>query len=254
MAGKRPMPTHYQFQDLTGLRYGRLTVVEFLGLNSKRQALWLCRCGGTKVVTTSKLKKLSTASCGCLWRDVLAERNKRRATHGMTGTPTYLTWQAMRARCSKPNDPGYANYGGRGIRVCQRWQSAFKNFLEDMGERPDTSHTLERADNDKGYDCGRCEDCQARAAVPNCRWATREEQQGNRRVTLRVVVGGESVLLKDAAKAHGIDYRTVYGRLKKNVPVEQALTMPPAHGRPLGGKRRSPRRRSARPVLLILPP
>jgi hypothetical protein len=94
--------------------------------------------------------------------------NKNRQIHGMEGTPTYRSWDAMKQRCTNLNNPHYADYGGRGISVCDRWLNSFKAFLEDMGEKPD-GLTLDRIDNDGDY------------TPANCRWATYSEQNLNKR-------------------------------------------------------------------------
>jgi hypothetical protein len=90
-----------------------------------------------------------------------------RVKHGMSGTPEFVAWTSMRQRCGNPRCRRYANYGGRGISICERWR-AFENFLADMGRRPSPDHSLDRIDNDGNYELG------------NCRWATRSQQQRNK--------------------------------------------------------------------------
>jgi hypothetical protein len=127
-------------------------------------------------------------------------------THGAADTPEYLIWRAMRDRCRNPKSKGYAFYGGRGITVCDRWAGSFTAFIADVGWRPSPELTLERAENDKGYEPG------------NVRWATRKEQASNRRVRLdRIMLGGDTI--EQFASKWGIPYQTVYRRLRKGSPL-----------------------------------
>jgi len=149
-------------RELCGNRFNNWLVTKEFKRNDSRVVSWLCicKCGKEKYVRAYSLTSGASKSCGC-------DRN-----HGKTRSPTYKSWQHMKARCDVKRDKSYLNYGGRGITYCKRW-SAFQNFLKDMGECP-KGLTLERGDNNKQYNKG------------NCTWESREQQSRNRRNTLDV--------------------------------------------------------------------
>jgi hypothetical protein len=155
--------------EYTGVRFTRLQVLGPAESKTGRSRWFVvCDCGQKLTVLGKSLASGNTKSCGCLNTDMFLSVVVK---HGLRSHPLYGTWKTMIQRCTNPNTAAYANYGGRGITVCSRWKSSFQNFLSDMGDKPTKAHTLERANNNKGYTPG------------NCYWATRKQQAANKRPT-----------------------------------------------------------------------
>jgi len=199
-----------------GGRFGRLLVLGRIPTTCKGTSKYVCMCDcGTRVIVLSgSLAGGHTKSCGCLQREaaVLA-----RTTHGQTRggkSPEYLSWLGMRHRCYYERDKRYEIYGGRDIKVCDRWLESFENFYADMGPRPSSKHSLDRIDNDGNYEPG------------NCRWATATEQVRNRSTSVSVMWDGRTQSLTEWAAETGLTYRILSDRLRRGWSVERAFTTP----------------------------
>ena len=171
---------------------------------------WLCRCdcGTEKVVSAGHLRSGHTRSCGCL-------KGRNSITHGCAvgGKPelVYGLWSTMKQRCLNPNSDKYKDYGGRGIRVCERWLK-FENFLADMGRPPGSGYSIDRIDNDGDYEPG------------NCRWATLQEQATNKRNNIMLDWHGERMTLAEAARRAGLNRSTVWRRIRRGWAADRALS------------------------------
>lgn len=186
-------------KKLAGLRFGRLQIIKQVGARNRR-SLWLCECECGNVIerTSNDLVHGRVKSCGCLKAEVIASGAAK--THGLREAPIYGVYHAMRSRCENQNSKRFADYGGRGITVCDRWKESIQNFVDDMGEQP-TSATVERIDNNKGY------------SPDNCRWATRTEQGRNKRNNRVIEYDGKHLTLSEWAERTGIKRATIQRRL-----------------------------------------
>ena len=196
--------------DISGERYGRLTVTAFS--HRKNGTTWFecrCDCGAITKVPSGGLRKGLRKSCGCLLRDILIERN---TTHGKTNTKTYRIYRGMLNRCNNKDYAPYPDYGGRGITVCEKW-SAFEGFLEDMGECP-PNLTLERIDNDGPY------------SKDNCVWGTRKVQARNRRTSHMLTFNGKTQCMAAWAEEVGLKLDTLKRRIYTGWSTRRALATP----------------------------
>ena len=208
-----------------GQVFGRLTVMEVL-VREKGQRLMCivqCSCGSPPRITKVEYLLAGTLSCGCYQ---VEHARAVRTVHGAYQSPEHNTWKQMRARCNNPRCPKYKDYGGRGIAICKRWLQSFNDFLLDMGHKPSRTHTIDRIDNNHGYDCGHCDDCLARGAAPNCRWASPREQGRNQRTNRVLTVEGRSMLLVEWSEAVNIPEATIYNRIRRGWSEQDAVMMP----------------------------
>lgn len=201
--------------DISGQRFGRLVAIAATDRRSAGNVVWHCRCdcGSDAFSIVPHLREGRRVSCGCA-KVAGMQIRKKTSKHGhmVNGkvTTTYRIWTGMLTRCRNKNDPGFRNYGARGISVCERWED-FANFLADMGERP-TGLSLDRIDVDGPY------------SPENCRWATTKEQMRNRRDNTHLLINGTLEVLADVAERTGLHRSTITSRLRKQgLSIEEAL-------------------------------
>ena len=196
--------------NLTGQVFGRLTVIERCAIKERSRIRYkwhcICNCGKETLVEASHLMRGVVKSCGCYAR-------QKMTTHGQSHTKAHRIWIAMRNRCLNPNNASYADYGGRGIKICARWDS-YEAFVEDMGQ-PEGSMQIDRINNDGNYE------------PSNCRWATIKDQSRNRRTTKRIVYKGRALCITEWADMTGISANVLRKRLYEyGWPMEEAFTTP----------------------------
>lgn len=203
-------------KQMIGSKFGRLIVCAEAGRGTTRQALWscICECNNRVVVAGYHLRSGNTKSCGCLQRSQASSANTR---HGLASSPEYRILNGIIQRCTNPTLKAFDRYGGRGIKVCDRWlhgeagKSGIELFFDDMGSRPTLKHSIDRVDNNGDYEPG------------NCRWATRIRQARNKSNNRIVKIDGEEMSLAEACDRKGVSYKTVWERLNRGLDINQAL-------------------------------
>lgn len=202
------------FIDITGNKYGMLTVMHRTENAPRGVARWECKCdcGNIVIVRGGNLKNGAVKSCGCL----KSISNKSRSTHDMSGTRLYQSWINMKRRCYYKAHPAYKDYGARGIKVCDEWRNSFKNFAEwSLANGYTDNLTIERVDNDKDYE------------PYNCKWVNLGDQANNRRSNVKITYNNETHNLSEWCKRLNKDYALVYNRIHKNKwDFERAISEP----------------------------
>jgi len=185
------------FLDRIGERYGKIEIIARAKIDRGDRPVWIyrCDCGNVKEIMASHLYKGGTKSCGCT-----KTYNGRKMKHGGADTREYKIWGGLRSRCNNANNPSYNNYGAKGIKVCERWENGFSNFLEDMGLAPSKRHTIDRIDNNGDYEPG------------NCRWATYTQQNNNKSDNVFLEFNGVVMQVAQWAKEFGVSYAYINNR------------------------------------------
>jgi group I intron endonuclease len=193
--------------DLKGEKFGRLTALKIVGRHRPGGKIWLCacECGKETRAYARQLIAGGKKSCGCLKHDACQAAGKQQFEHGHNAqnSRTYISWMSMRARCNRAAHEQYPRYGGRGIKVCERW-SSFANFLADMGERP-AMMTLGRVDNGGDYEPG------------NCRWESLKQQARNRRGNRLITYQGKQYPVAELCEITGLSREKLTYRLDKSL-------------------------------------
>ncbi len=183
------------YNDLTGQRFGRLTVMEFVPMESPH-SYWqcMCDCGNKTIARGTHLQSGNVTSCGCI-------SIQRRYKHGKSQSRIYKIWVGMKNRCYNPNNRSYKRYGGRGIIMCEEWKTNFTAFRDwALAHGYDETLSIDRIDVDGNYE------------PSNCRWSNAKQQSRNRTTTTKVIYKGEELSVVEAAEKTGIDVRVLYTR------------------------------------------
>lgn len=199
--------------DLTGQKFGRLTVIKLHGTKNKT-SYWLCKCdcGNEKIVRASNLKNKHVRSCGCLQQE---SRLTHSRTHGLSKTRIYKIYLGMKKRCYNKNYIQFHLYGGRGIKVCDEWLDGFINFYKwSLTNGYNDNLTIDRIDSNGNYE------------PSNCRWITTREQNLNTSKNRYITYNNETHTMKEWAELCNLTYSALQHRLERKWDLGKALTTP----------------------------
>lgn len=217
------MRAKIDIDDYLGKKFGKLTILKevertYCGKIPSRNVLCKCDCGKEYTVSFTSVRKGHTKSCGCATSEFVS---KSKIKHGLrlgengNKTVIYETWSHMKARCNNPNNKDYQHYGGRGIKVCDRWMESVKNFLEDMGERPNKDYSIERVDVNGDY------------CPENCIWIHKKLQNRNTRSSKFIKYNGRELLLAEWCRELNLNYLMMRHRITDlKMDFEEALKYP----------------------------
>jgi len=198
--------------DLTGQRFGRLIVVEEIGISKHGRIIWKCQCdcGNEHIAISNNLRNGDTKSCGCYRKE-----NPNRITHNETRTKLYRVWQNAKNRCCRLKDKSYKHYGGRGIQMCDEWRNdfvAFRDWAYLNGYQDGLE--IDRIDNDSDY------------CPENCQWVTEKTQANNRRNNHPITFNGKTQNIVQWTEELGIGRSIIKNRIRLGWSIEDALTKP----------------------------
>lgn len=221
-----PICTHPNFKSLLGKPpFGEITIISYAGRirhGTQMKTMWngQCSCGKKRIFFGDNLVRGHTTNCGCVIDAKVKIGLRFRHGHAIHDkiSSEYWTWQGIKKRCCDPDEPGYKNYGARGISVYPAWLESFDNFYADMGPKPSPKHSIDRIDNNGNYD------------PENCRWATQKQQARNMRANRMITYRNETRCLAEWSEMTGISADCISQRIDKlGWPVEKALGSKPYH-------------------------
>lgn len=230
-----------KFQDLNNRIFGRWTVIRFMGYfdlgKGNIRACWLCKCecGKEEIKRSNSLLTGSTKSCGCLRDELSAER---KLTHGGSKRPEYEVWLKMKSRCCREEDPDFHNYGGRGVKICSNYENNFEEFIKDIGNRPKfegkrSKWSVDRADNNGHYSCGRCRECLENNWKMNIEWKTQKQQMRNVRYNRLIGFNGEIKCVAEWSEITGLSKGVIFYRIDKKEWVAKRIFLTAAKDKEL---------------------
>lgn len=200
------MKNLFRCHDLTGKKFGKLTVIGLDESRQTRKTYWICQCecGGIKSARSDSLLCGAIKSCGCMKKEQDKLNLTANHSHKQSGTRLYKIWQGMKKRCNDKNTACYDRYGGRGIKVCEEWNNSFEPFFEwAMNNGYSEELAIDRIDNNGNYEPN------------NCKWSTNQEQCNNRRSNIKITIGNATKTLTEWCNIFEVDYNTVFSRYQR---------------------------------------